>query len=119
MTVSSYFCECIPWVCTCELRSPHLHGKQFVPIIPSSQLGLVFQKLDTIKKEKIGCLHTIRKETHLILACMGVGADRPRLFLCPLLLMSPAEGIASLNITFFVYQVRTTAHNSYSFEDMT
>lgn len=45
--------------------------------------------------------------------------QRPRLFLCPLLLMSPAEGIASLNITFFVYQVRTTAHNSYNLEDMT
>lgn len=31
----------------------------------------------------------------------------------------PAEGIVSLNITFFVFQVRTTLHHTYSCEDMT
>lgn len=45
--------------------------------------------------------------------------QRPKTLLCPLLLLSPAEGRASPNITFFSYQVRTTPHNSYSFEDMT
>lgn len=122
------------WVCTAAVsmwtQAPTLAWQAILTHYTIPQLGLVFQKLN--RRKKIGCLHTIRKNTHKM-QCMyesGRGQTGSRhstekvgpkalTFPCPLLLMSPAEGIASLNITFFVCQVRTTPHHTYSFEDMT
>lgn len=68
------------WVYTAAVsmwtQAPTLAWQAILTHYTIPQLGLVFQKLN--RRKKIGCLHTIRKNTHMM-QCMyerGRGADR-------------------------------------------